>query len=95
MLIFVTTAAEDRFVIYLKTHVCQLFYTGGELRFESSIDRIETMKDFLLNFGINQVEVRQYKDSTKGVLVIKENVLMQIDDKDTIRGITVPVLTLL
>lgn len=95
MLIFVTTTAEDRFVIYLKTHVCQIFYTGEELRFESTINRIETMKDFLLNFGINQIEVRQYKDNVNGSLIIKDKVLMQLDDRDTIRGITVPVLTLL
>lgn len=95
MLIYVTTSTEDRFVIYLKTQICQLFYTGEELRFESSIDKIETMKDFLINFGVNKIEIRQYKDSAKGALIIKENVLMQIDDKDTIRGITVPVLTLL
>lgn len=95
MLIYVTTLNEDRFVLYLKTSVCQVVYTGTELRFESNLDKLSTMKDFLINFGIRQVELREYGDGQRGGLIVKDELLMQLDDKDNIRGISVPVFTLL
>lgn len=93
MLIFVTTKDEDRFVLYLKTSVCKVFYSNKELTFESARDKLETMKDFLLNFGVREVELREYEN--KFVLVIKDDLLMQLEDKNTIKGISVPVFTLL
>ena len=95
MLVFVTTSAEDRFVIFLKTNVCQVVYNKRELRFESTIDKLGTMKDFLLNFGVNQIELREYSSPGKGAIIIKDDVYIQLDDKDTIRGLTVPVFTII
>ena len=95
MLVYVTTQNEDRFVIYLKTIVCQVMYSNKELRFESTVEKLETMKDFLLNFGVRQIELRDYNEPGKGALVIRDDVFMQLDDKDTIRGITVPVFTII
>lgn len=95
MLIFITTQNEDRFVIYLKTTVCQVIYSNKEIRFESTVEKLETMKDFLLNFGVRQIELRDYNESGKGALVIGDDVFMQLDDRDTIRGIAVPVFTII
>jgi len=95
MLIFVTTQSEDRFVIYLKTAVCQVIYSNKEIRFESTAEKLETMKDFLLNFGVRQIELRDYNEPGRSALVIKDDVFMQLDDRDTIRGISVPVFTII
>lgn len=93
-MIFVTTKAEDRFVIFLKTNVCQVVYDNKELSFESTLDKLVTMKDFLLNFGVNQIELREFPDN-RGALLIKDEVHIQLEDRDSIRGISVPVFTLL
>ena len=96
MLVFVTTSADSRFVIYLKTSICQVIYSDKELSFESTLDKLVTMKDFLLNFGINQIELRENKSGNgRGALIIRDNLVMQLDDRDSIRGLAVPVLTII
>lgn len=96
MLVFVTTSADSRFVIYLKTNICQIIYSDKELSFESTLDKLVTMKDFLLNFGINQIELRENKSGNgRGALIIRDNLVMQLDDRDSIRGLAVPVLTII
>ena len=96
MLVFVTTSSDNRFVIYLKTNVCQVIYSDKELSFKSTLDKLVTMKDFLLNFGINQIELRENNSGDgRGALVIKDDLVMQLDDRDSIRGLAVPVLTII
>lgn len=96
MVIFVTPRNEDdRFVIYLKTSVCKVIFNSQDgLYFEGPISKLVTMKDFFINFGVQQLEIREYKDNT-GALVLHDQMYMQLDDTDNIRGIRVPILTVL
>lgn len=94
MLILITTKEEENFALYLKTDVCRLIYTGTEFRFESMLDKLITLKDFLINFGIQEIELRDYKNGG-GALIIHEELKMYLEDKTTIRGLSVPVFTLI
>lgn len=94
MLILTTTKGGENFALYLKTDVCHLIYTGKEFRFESALDKLITLKDFMINFGIQEIELRNYKNGN-GALVIHEEIEMHIEDKTTIRGLSVPVFTLI
>lgn len=96
MIVFVTPRSEDdRFVIYLKTSVCRVMFNSKDgLYFESSLDKLATMKDFFLNFSIKQMEIREYPDG-KGALIVRDEVYMQLDDINSIKGIKVPILTVL
>lgn len=96
MVIFVTPRNEDdRFVIYLKTSVCKVIFNSTEgLFFEGPVSKLVTMKDFFINFGVQQLEIREYKDGL-GALIIRDVIYMQLDDADNIKGIRVPVLTVI
>ena len=59
-MIFVTPQdADNRFVIYLKTTTCKVQYGMEGLQFEAVLPRINIMKDFFINYGIKQVEIRE------------------------------------
>lgn len=95
MMIFVTPQDTDnRFVIYLRTNVCKLFYNKEGFHFESSPSKIEIMKDFLINYGVRDIEVKSNPEVCQ-LIVHDPAVLMQIDDVNTITGLKVPILTMI
>lgn len=94
-MIFVTPQDTDnRFVIYLKTNVCKLFYDKGGFHFESSPSKIEIMKDFLINYGVRDIEVKSSPELCQ-LIIHDPSVLMQIDDISNITGLKVPILTII
>lgn len=95
MMIFVTPSeTNNRFVIYLKTTTCKVQYNREGIIFQSNLSRINVMKDFFINYGINQVEVRE-NDKEAQLLLHDENVFMQLEDIDNIKGLKVPILTVI
>lgn len=95
MMLFVTPKDQDnRFVIYVKTSTCKIKYNKEGLIFESSLIKINIMKDFLLNYGIKDIEVRESSNIGQ-LLVHDEDVFMQFEDTDNIAGLKVPVLTII
>lgn len=95
MMIFVTPQdADNRFVIYLKTDICKVQYNAEGLQFKSILSRINIMKDFFINYGIKQVEVRE--NGQDAILLIHDKaVFMQMEDLDNISGMKVPILTVI
>lgn len=95
MMIFVTPSeADNRFVIYLKTNTCKVQYCEGVLQFEAMLSRIQVMKDFFLNYGLDKLEVRE--NGRDGQLRIHDDsITMQMEDLDNIAGIRVPILTVI
>ena len=94
-MIFITPQdADNRFVVYLNTSICKVFYNKDGLQFDSSLSKIHIMKDFLLNYGVKDIEVRENKGSAQ-LLIHDSDILMQLDDTNNIVGLKVPVLTLI
>ena len=63
MMIFITPENPDnRFVMYLHTNICKLFYTKEGLSFETSNSRVEIIKDFFINYGVKDIEIRESSD---------------------------------
>lgn len=95
MMIFVTPQDTDnRFVIYLKTNTCKVQYGPEGLQFQAALPRINIMKDFFINYGIKQVEVRE--NGQDAILLMHDKaVFMQMEDLDNISGMKVPILTVI
>ena len=94
-MIFITPENTDnRFVVYLHTTVCRLFYTKEGLSFETSLSKIDIIKDFFINYGVKDIEIRE-KSEVGQLIVHDENILMQIDDSNNICGLKVPILTII
>lgn len=95
MMLFITPADTDnRFVVYLKTNICRLFYNKEGLQFESSPSKIEIMKDFFLNYGVKDIEIRQGSELCR-LIIHDPEVNMQLDDVNNITGLKVPILTII
>jgi len=95
MMIFITPEDTDnRFVVYLHTTVCKLFYTNEGLSFETSTSKIDIIKDFFINYGVKDIEVRE-KSEVCQLIVHDKDILMQIDDSNNICGLKVPILTII
>lgn len=95
MMIFITPQdADNRFVIFLNTKTCKVFYNKEGLYFESSPSRIEIIKDFLINYGVRDIEVKERPDQCQ-ILVHDKDTTMQLDDLNNITGLKVPVLTII
>lgn len=94
-MIFVTPQDQDnRFVIYLKTSTCKLLHDSDGLHFESVPSKIAIMKDFLVNYGVKNIEIRDGSQVSQ-LLIHDPNVFMQLEDVDNIAGLKVPVLTII
>lgn len=95
MMIFITPENTDnRFVVYLHTTVCKLFYTKEGLAFETSLPKVEIIKDFFINYGVKDIEIREKSDVCQ-LVVHDKDILMQIDDSNNICGLKVPILTII
>lgn len=95
MMIFVTPRDTDnRFVIYLKTSVCRILQDKEGIHFESAPSKIEVLKEFMLNYGVGKVEVRE-TGKTNQLLIHDDDVYMQLDDSNNLSGLKVPILTIL
>lgn len=95
MMIFVTPSeADNRFVIYLKTSICKLLHSSDGLHFESTPSKIAVMKDFLVNYGVKNVEIRD-DGQVSQLLIHDPDVFMQLEDVSNIAGLKVPVLTII
>ena len=95
MMIFITPHdADNRFVIFLNTKICKVFYNKEGLYFESSPSRIEIIKDFLINYGIRDIEVKEHPDQFQ-ILIHDKDITMQLDDLNNITGLKVPILTII
>lgn len=95
MMIFITPEDTDnRFVIYLHTNVCKIFYNKEGLIFESTPPKMEIIKDFFINYGIKDIEVREKSDICQ-LIIHDKDTLMQIDDSNNICGLKVPILTII
>ena len=94
-MIFVTPQDTDnRFVIYMNTSVCKVFYNRDGLCFESSPAKIEIMKDFFMNYGVKDIEIKDYQNVSQ-IVVHDLDILMQIEDTNNITGLKVPILTII
>ena len=94
-MIFVTpNDTDNRFVVYLKTSVCKVFYDINGLYLSSSLNKIGIIKDFFMNYGIRDIEVQENGQDAK-LIVHDKDVVMQLDDSDKIAGLKVPILTIL
>lgn len=95
MMIFVTPSDTDnRFVIYLKTTTCKVQYSKEGLQFQAPLSKVLVMKDFFINYGIKEVEVKE--NGQDAILVVHdENIFMQMEDLDNISGMKVPILTVI
>lgn len=95
MMIFVTPQDQDnRFVIYLKTSTCKLLHDSDGLHFESTPSKIAVMKDFLVNYGVKNIEIRD-DGQVSQLLMHDPDVFMQLEDVSNIAGLKVPVLTII
>ena len=95
MMIFVTpNDTDNRFVVYLKTSVCSIFYDNNGLYFVSTLSKVNIIKDFFINYGIQEIEVQENGQDAR-LIVHDKNVTMKLDDSDKIAGIKVPILTIL
>lgn len=95
MMIFVTPKDTDnRFVIYLKTKTCKIQYINNTLYFEATLPRICIMRDFLLNYGIDNIEMQENGELGR-LLIHDQSAVMQFDDLNNISGIRVPILTVI
>ena len=95
MMIFITPRDTDnRFVLYLNTKICKVFYNQDGLYLESSPSKVEIIRDFLINYGVTDIEIKEFSDRCQ-ILVHDKDTTMQLDDLNNITGLKVPVLTII
>lgn len=95
MMIFITPQdADNRFVVYMNTTMCKVFYDKEGLCFESSPAKIEIMKDFFINYGVKDIEVKEGPNTCQ-IIIHDRDILMQIEDTNNITGLKVPILTII